>query len=160
MTTFSSKISAAILGGLLSLPNIHAATAAPCNAGDLAGKWSMYMTWQFPDVRSAVSWCTVDLINASSSPIRYDISGACRLYGADTGMHQAFQVAGSASLTESPGCKLTGTFVVTILGSPSTATILDARIDGGTPKRSITGIARIPVNPPSDYRLLSFSLQR
>jgi len=159
MMTFSIKISAVILGGLLSLPNIHAATAAPCNAGDLAGKWSMYMTWQFPDARSAVSWCTVDLINASSSLIRYDISGACKLYGADTGMHQAFQVAGSASLTESPSCKLTGTFGVTI-GSTVTATILDARIDGGTPKRSITGIARIPVNPPSDYRLLSFSLQR
>ena len=156
MTTLGSKLGAAILGGLLSLPAFHAMAA--CNAGDLAGAWSMYASMYVKpaNVQPTVMRCNVTLSNASSSPIKYNISGPCVNYQTSADVPISVQVTGNASLVENATtCKLTGTFRL----SGVTVTVLEARVEGDTPKRHISGIARIFMGSDT-YTLLDFRLLR
>jgi hypothetical protein len=68
--------------------------------------------------------------------------------------------AGGGSLVEAANtCKLTGTFVIGIPSIFVFVTILDARIDGGSPKARITGLGRIS-SGPSSSQLLKFRFRR
>jgi hypothetical protein len=156
MRNFGSRISVIILGGALSLPALHAAQA--CSAGDLAGKWSKYAS-KFVTAASGdpeTMFCNLTLTNASSSPIKYNITGGCKSYKTTTGTATNLIVSGSATLTETPACKLTGGYT---LGGKHFA-ILDARIENGPVHRAINGIGRITVTADEDYQLFDFTLQR
>lgn len=160
MTTFGSNIGAAILGGLLSLPAVQAAMAAPCNAGDLAGAWSFYASLYLKpaNVQPTVMFCNATLTNAGGG--RYDLSGPCRNYQTSADVPINAQISANNSLVENPNtCKLTGTFRMSGSGIAAPGTIIDARIEGGAPKRHITGIARIFVGS-DNWQLLDFRFQR
>jgi hypothetical protein len=154
-----SRLSAAVLGGLLSIPSLHAATAARCNAGDLAGKWSHYASIYSPDSHSVTLRCSVILSNGTGADARkYNITGTCKSYSTNSPTPADLRVAGSLSLVETSTCKLQGAYAIG-QSFPFPVDILDARIEGGSPKQRITGISRIPAGS-NMYQLLRFRFQR
>ena len=157
MKKFGGRLGALVLGSAVSLGATHAAHAA-CAAGDIAGKWNLYASHYFVDADGPpeVMACAVQLTQQDDSPIRYSISGSCKSYATDSAAAINATVTSGSTLTETTGCKFGGSFKLDL----QTIAILDARIEGTTPKRSITGIARRTVTPNSNYQLFDFTFQR
>lgn len=156
MTFGSSRIGAAILGGLLSIPALHAALPA-CKGGDLVGKWSHYASiYQSP--RPLTLRCNVTLTNGGGNQAhKYSISGSCKAYSTNAAPLD-LQVGGSLSLEETSACKLQGAYAIG-QSFPIFINILDARIEGGLPKQRITGVSRIDAGS-GHFQLLRFRFQR
>jgi hypothetical protein len=164
--TFGSRLCAAILGGLLAIPSFHAATAGRCEAGDLDGQWH-YQASGFEDGTLLGSsgegtlTCDVTLTAAGGNQgTNYNISGTCKHYGTTSATPTALVLAGS-TLKETSKCKFQGVHSIgnaaVLVAFP--VTILDARIEGGSPKQRITGIARVTLDT-NRFWLLRFRFQR
>jgi hypothetical protein len=157
-----SRLSAAVLGGLLSIPSLHAATAAACNGGDLAGTWSQHVSLFSESAPPTILWCKVTLSPGSGSDARkYAISGNCKNYSTTSGQPQDLLVGGTGlNLRETSNCKFEGSYLIGIPGVAFTVTILDARIEGGSsPKQRVTGISRIETSP-TNFQPMRFRFQR
>jgi len=157
MIMLNIRLSAAVLGGLLSISTFHAAYAA-CAANDLAGAWSMYASHYVKPTTAqpTVMRCNVTLTQTTS--MHYNIGGTCLDYQASADVPISLTVR-NGNLTETAACKLTGTFQIGANGIFPTATVLDARINGTTPKGHISGIARVFMGS-DNYQLLDFRLER
>jgi hypothetical protein len=162
MTIFCSRFAIAILGGLLSVPSLHGAKAAPCSAGDLAGSWSMYASHYLKptNVQPTVMRCNVTLTKTDNSPIKYNMSGNCLDYQTSADIPISLEIQDGHVVENANTCKLTGSFKIGASFLFPTATIIDARIESsGNPKKHIAGIARV-FTGSDNYHLLDFKLVR
>jgi len=160
MTTFG-RFGAAVLGGLLAIPGFQAATAA-CNAGDMAGGWSMYASMYLNNSNSVptIMRCNVNLTNADNNPIKYNMAGSCTNYQSSADVPINVTIKNGHLTENAASCKVTGNFQ---LGSGvifPTVTLIEARVESsGNVKKNASGIARIFLGS-DNYTLLHFNLVR
>jgi hypothetical protein len=153
--------------GLLTILTTTPGMTVPlCAAGDLAGAWKFYGMaanasndvdpTDFTNTGSVI-WCSINLANASSSPIKYNISGTCHSRGV-TQANSTFTVKAGSSLTETTACALSGT--MKIVNSPFVMTLLDAKIDSSSGRKTrATGVAETP-NTTRRINYTFFNMQR
>ena len=154
---FNSRMSAAVLSGFLSILGFHAAQAA-CAANDIGGAWSMYASHYLKSAATVPTVMKCNVTLTQTSAMHYNIGGTCSDYQASADVPISLTIKNGA-LVETTACKLAGTFQIGASGIFPTATVLDARINGTTPKGHISGIARVFMGS-DNYQLLDFRLER